>query len=1338
MDRQQSSSADLPAVSAPSEWKLNRFQLKRKLGEGGMGIVYEAYDRELQTNVALKTFHRFDPGHLFRLKQEFRALAGLKNANLVTLYELILADDTCYIAMELIEGGQSFLEYVRPIDHDKAAELLLKTTARGSSTRNPSRIRSRDQATVTANSVHTATGAEQNTAQTGSLVTMGTMVGAPQEAAREPMAIWSDVLEAQREDLLATTLDYDRLRRALVQLCQGVHALHDMGKLHRDLKPSNVLVDADGRVVICDFGLVTEIKERRDSVGEGRLVGTVAYMSPEQALNERLTLASDWFTVGVMLYEALTTRRPFGYRLTQVRRAHKAGKLVAPSELDPDVPADLDELCLDLLAIDPARRPSGAEILARLGNTTSGVRVRSPGLGRERPLVGRTTQLKALWEAYDATRKGDTVVQFVRGDSGMGKSALASRFLDTLPNMVAEEVVVLSSRCYAAESVPYNAIDSLVDALSGYLKELSDAAVEQLLPPGVVELARLFPVLQRVDTVSALALKGASRVNEQEQRRQAFAALTEVFRRIAADRSLVLCVDNFQHCDMDSATLLVHILGATDAPPLLFVACVHHQARSTAWLTRQLARREQQAGGSAGIDVRELTVSPLSVPQSRALARVLLDGDDSFDIVDRTVKEAGGNPLYLEELVAAWSRRRAETASMSELERQSSLKAYAESLTIEGVVLERTHTLNDEARTLLRTAAVAGRPIPQEVIYRASALGDRNRQAVTMLRTEKLVRVDGLRQTDRIEIAHDRLKTAVLATIQPTLLATMHRRLANALVESRSVDYEAIAEHWAGAQEPERARAAAVMAADHAAHALAFDRATRLYRMALELGGGGSGQEDREIRARLADALANSGRGLEAAAAFLALARGGNAAEATEYRRRAAEQYFHSGHVDEGLTVLHEALEQFGMRMPRTDGRAFAALVWLRFRLFLRNYRFRLHDESEVADVEHKRSDLCASALLMLGMVNGVQAAQIQARDFLRLLDVGEPKHLARGFGLEVAYMGARGAHGTSRERRASELAGEMAKKSGDPGAVAFVKGASALGSYHSLELDRALSLSNGAIELLETTAVAGNLERNMVRLVNLWSLYYLGEVEEFVQRVPDLLRDAETRGDWFMFANLSAGIPNASWLFADDLEGARRLASDAVSVWPTGSGRHIQGYWEAFAEAQADLYTGEKGLAWKKLEGAWPRFSQGTYMRIRLVRAEAWQLRGRCAIDAAAAGTREQIRMLKEARRAVSALNKQRTPASTAWAQMIKAGVRMIEDRRYDAIELLEQAESAFSELGMRLYAAAARWRRGDLHRDAAGRKLVDEAKEWMHSRRLASPQSVLSCLAPGFRGLR
>jgi predicted Ser/Thr protein kinase len=231
------------SMAAEDFFGTERFTVLRRLGAGGMGVVYEAQDLARGEIVALKTLRHVTPAGVYRLKREFRSLAGVAHPNVVCLYELIVEDARCFFTMELVKGV-NFVEYVR---------------------------------------------------------------GDPRASS-----------------------SIDRLTSALRQLVDGVSALHRLGKLHRDIKPSNVLVTEEGRVVILDFGLITELYPENLGSAEHVIGGTPAYLSPEEGAGMPPSEAGDWYGVGVTLYEALTGEIPFRGPVTEV--------LLRKRECDPPSP----------------------------------------------------------------------------------------------------------------------------------------------------------------------------------------------------------------------------------------------------------------------------------------------------------------------------------------------------------------------------------------------------------------------------------------------------------------------------------------------------------------------------------------------------------------------------------------------------------------------------------------------------------------------------------------------------------------------------------------------------------------------------------------------------------------------------------------------------------------------------------------------------------------------------------------------------------------------------------------------------------------------------------------
>src|SRR5262249_24093184 len=152
------------------------------------------------------------------------------------------------------------------------------------------------------------------------------------------------------------------------------------------------------------------------------------------------------------------------------------------------LPEDLVRLCVELLDRDPARRPGGREIITRLRGRVPGS-IDVPGLNRPLSLIGRARHLQVLDTVFSGLNRGQREVVLVFGRTGTGKTTLIRSFLDGL--IAKDEAIVLAGRCYERESVPYKALDSLIDALARYLKRLAGREAQALLPQDVAYLARV-------------------------------------------------------------------------------------------------------------------------------------------------------------------------------------------------------------------------------------------------------------------------------------------------------------------------------------------------------------------------------------------------------------------------------------------------------------------------------------------------------------------------------------------------------------------------------------------------------------------------------------------------------------------------------------------------------------------------------------------------------------------------------------------------------------------------------------------------------------------------------
>ena len=577
----------------------DRFEVVRRIGAGGMGVVYEALDRDRGHRVALKTIARPGSDTLFRLKREFRALAHLSHPNLAALYDLVIDQRGSFFTMELVDG-KDFLAFVRLTRHipSMAFAATISTTS-------PEDERK------------TATHASPSWPMAPDALPVLTVPLNPPPPADEA-----------------------RLRSGLLQLSLGLEALHAAGKIHRDIKPSNILVTSEGRVVVLDFGLVAEVDEIRDVADWGTVVGTVGYMAPEQAAGDpRVTPAADWYAVGVLLYEALSGQLPFSGASMEVLQAKQLQNPPRPRLLAPGMSSELEELCMGLLARVPGERAGLAEVLSCLGvqrGTSTAALTRS----RDQPLAGRSDELAALEACLDVVAEGRRAAcTVVRGASGIGKSALVRRFLEHAQQRQPRPVV-LAGRCYEREAVPYKAMDSLIDRLSTHLLALSTEDARALVADDAALLPTLFPVLARVPALGELPTPPVI-VEPQEFRTRAFGALRRLFARLAARHPLILFIDDLQWVDADTITLLADLMRAPDPPPLFLLLTTRVEGSEP---VLELLRRTDA-------EQRIVDVGPLDDTAAAALAAEQL-GDDAASraLAARIAREAGGSPLFVLEL----------------------------------------------------------------------------------------------------------------------------------------------------------------------------------------------------------------------------------------------------------------------------------------------------------------------------------------------------------------------------------------------------------------------------------------------------------------------------------------------------------------------------------------------------------------------------------------------------------------------------------------------------------------------------------------------------------------
>jgi hypothetical protein len=1110
---------------------------------------------------------------------------------------------------------------------------------------------------------------------------------------------------AELSYLQVRALHEHRLRSVLPQLLSALAAIHGSGRVHCDVKPSNIRVDTAGRLVLLDFGLVTGGKLMLSS---DFVLGTPTYMAPEQCRGDPVSPATDLYSVGVLLYEALTGDLPYSGDSMRVLLEKQHRLPAHPSSVAPGAPEQLAELCMRLLALEPAQRPGSAEVSASISSSAVVPELSAAGIATPAPepppFVGRGAQLAWLTERFAQARAGRPCFVYIAGDSGVGKSALASHFAEQL--RATEHALVLRGRCFERETVPYKAFDGIVDDLTLYLDERDPEQVRVLLPSDAKLLVQIFPVLSRVKPVEELSSVRTFQ-DPNVLRSQTFAALREVLARLSMEHPLLLLIDDLHWSDLDSLALLEDLLTGPDAPNCMVLATGRPASELSAELAPLLGQI-LEAGSSA-----QLLLSGLEESDAAELGSALASSTHDTQIFRRIAQETRGHPLFVAELV-----RHIDAGH-----------ALGETQVLDDALRARVQALDAATRALLETLAVAGTPAEYGVLMHAlGATSTVLARRLAQLRMQHLARSEN---KQRAECYHDRVRRAVLEGLSDAVRRQRHRALAQALSTLGEGHGERVAYQWRCAGEDAKAARYCAQAAELAFRALAFKRAARLYAEELTEPDEFNRDEQFALRVAYARALSCAGFASRAAEVCLEAAATRSGEEARTLRRQATLLMLRSGHIEQGLELADSVLHEIGLARPSTPVRAIARLMWERARLAGRGLDARVGQPDATQAETLELLWAVAPSLAFVDFLGGSALQSLYTRMALRS---GDLQHVVRSLTVEAMLRGTMDAPPQDQVSRILARVRQLADgKTETPYVRAMAQMSHGYVHWMNFRLGEATAQLVQAERLLRDACVDVGWELTNARLGLLNALWNAGRLWKHDELARDWLRDARDRGDRYARTQLLyLGLGYQLSLRHDVPEAAEQALMQGLKGWPEEF--QLPHWGQYIGRLLVELYKGEGG-SYELWRATWPRLRRSQLLRAPKLAFLSYAHGAWACIDEAVRAQRsERPELVRQALHCARKVADTRGPLAQAMAEQIRAQSSLVMGRVDDAVALLARAEAAM-RAHQSIYQFPTAHLLGTLIGGDEGKLHCARALDWAANQGVSDPRRWFSMFVPVLR---
>jgi len=827
-----------------------------------------------------------------------------------------------------------------------------------------------------------------------------------------------------KERLQDGPLDWPEAVRIAIQVAEALGHAHKHGIIHRDLKPANIMLDGD-RVKLMDFGLA-HVADASAMTRTGTVMGTVFYLSPEQAVGKHVDQRSDLYSLGAVLFEMLVGEPPFtGPSAVSVIYRHLNEQPAHIRQFDESFPPLLDGIVDRLLQKDPEKRFANVEeTIAALAATLS-IEDDEPlpvgtsdfeaqVQGHSLPLVGREDELALLTAALERTVSGMGSTILISGEAGTGKTRLAYEVRRLAQDHNA--LTLIGDCLYGDAPNPYACfVDIITSFRSQWLpagrgddaSEL-DVEIETLLR----DVQRMLRIDMPSSTDDAPWLQQLSLMDGQAQ---AFELITQFFVQASRARPLVIVLDDLQWASATALHLFHYLARAIRGTHILLLGSYRpeellpgvsgdrHPLRETLQrMSRERLYDEVRLGELTDDEVATMVAQALNVPTV----------DPEF--VELLHRESEGNPFYLLETLALLQEQGALERVGDHWELMSGLGEVEVPGSVYDVVMRRVERTNEQDRDLLDWAAVLGQRL--DVPLLTSLVG--GTRLTVMKRLHALEQRYGLLSCDQngFQFSHGKIREILYEELPPTLRRECHLVAGEALQELAGKDIDRyvydLARHFVRAADRIRGFRYARLAAHKAEEALAISEAASYLAEALsflrdgdELGGGA--EVEMELRHRHGRLLSLLGRLDEAREEFeaaLRISRRGNHREMEATLLLAlSSSKGREGEWEEAVALALESLDfarQYGLPKQQAD-----ALLSAGFYAFERGEWEgainRLRDALRIATQNGnalQRARILGNMAIMYNARGQAAKAIALYRESIEVFDrLGHPLDVARG-----------------------------------------------------------------------------------------------------------------------------------------------------------------------------------------------------------------------------------------------------------------------------------------------------------------------------------------------------